>query len=86
LEPGFRRRAEAKRGVRPLAAVTEVEYRGYSIAVTEDGHRFTPYVRRNGRMVEHDGRVSEVWAAASCGSRERALDTAKAPIDSGRVK
>lgn len=73
-------------GVTPLTAVTETEYKGFGISVTEDGNRFTPRVRHAGRMVEHDGKASQVWAAASCASGERALQIAQAAIDTGRVK
>lgn len=69
-----------------MATVTQTEYQGYDIAITEDGGRFTPRVRREGRMIEHDGRTSEVWAAPSCGSLERALQKVQAAIDTGRVK
>jgi hypothetical protein len=37
-------------------------------------------------LIEHDGHVSEVWAAASCFSLERAIQTAKAAIDSDRIR
>lgn len=69
-----------------MAAGAEIDYRGYSISITEGGGRFTPRVRFNGRMVEHDGRISEIWTSASCGSRERALEIARTAIDTGRVK
>jgi len=69
-----------------MTAVTELEYQGYSIAITEIGGRFTPRIRCAGRMVAHDGRASEIWAAPSCGSMERALQRAQSAIDTGRVK
>jgi hypothetical protein len=37
-------------------------------------------------MIEHDGRVSEAWAAASCGSADRAIQTARAAIDNDRIR
>lgn len=65
---------------------TQAEYQGYDIAITEDSGRFTPRVSCAGRMIEHDGRASEIWAAASCGSMERAMQRAQAAIDTGRVR
>jgi hypothetical protein len=67
-------------------ADTLVTYLEYTITVTEDGGRFTPRVRREGGLIEHDGHVSEVWAAASCASLERAVLIAKTAIDSDRVR
>jgi hypothetical protein len=69
-----------------MTTITEAEYQGYHIAITEDGGRFIPRVSHAGHMVEHDGRTSQIWTAASCGSLERALQRAQAAIDTGRVK
>ena len=69
-----------------MTTTTRAEYQGYSIAITENAGRFTPRVSRAVHMIEHDGRTSEVWAAPSCGSLERALQNAQAAIDIGRVK
>ena len=69
-----------------MANITQAQYQGYDIAITEEGGRFTPRVSHVGRMIDHDGRTSEIWAAASCGSMDRAFQMAKMAIDSGRVK
>jgi hypothetical protein len=69
-----------------MATITQAEYQGFNIAITEEGGRFTPRISHAGRMIEHDGRASEIWAATSCGSMERALQRAQAAIDTGRVK
>ncbi len=69
-----------------MAAVTQIDYQGYNVTVTEEGGRFTPRVSRAGSMIAHDGRTSEVWSSPSCGSLERALQRAQAAIDTGRVK
>src|SRR5581483_7154566 len=65
---------------------TQTSYLDYVITVTEANGRFTPRVARPGGMIEHDGHVSEVWAAASCGSLDRAIQTAKAAIDADRIR
>jgi hypothetical protein len=65
---------------------TQVPYLEYMITVTQDGGRFTPRVTREGGLIEHDGNVSEAWAAASCASLERAVLVAKTAIDSDRVR
>ena len=69
-----------------MAADTLVTYLEYTIIVTEDGSRFTPRVRREGAMIEHEGNVSEVWAAASCASLDRAVLVAKTAIDTDRIR
>jgi len=61
-------------------------YLEYTITVTEEGGRFTPRVRREGGLIEHDGNVSEVWSAASCNSPERAVLVAKTAIDTDRIR
>jgi hypothetical protein len=63
-----------------------VVYLGYRISVKEEKMRFTARVSRDGGMVNHNGRVSEVWASASCGSYDRAIDVAKRAIDTGQVQ
>jgi hypothetical protein len=65
---------------------TQTAYLEYMITVTEANGRFTPRVARPGGMIEHDGHVSEVWAAASCGSLDRAIQTAKTAIDSDLIR
>jgi hypothetical protein len=66
--------------------ITHASHEGYDIAVSEEGGRFTPRVTRAGGMIEHDGHVSEVWAAASCFSLERAIEVARTAIDTGRIR
>jgi hypothetical protein len=61
------------------------DYLGYDIAITEEAGRFTARVTRIGALIAHDGRASEVWAAASCGSFDRALETAKTAIFTKRI-
>jgi hypothetical protein len=65
---------------------TQTTYLDYVITVSEANGRFTPRVTRPGGMIEHDGRVSEAWAAASCGSPERAIQIARAAIDNDRIR
>jgi hypothetical protein len=69
-----------------MAAATSITYLEYTIAVTEEGGRFTPRVSRDGGLIEHDGHVSEVWAPASCVSLERAILVAKTAIDTDRIR
>jgi hypothetical protein len=64
----------------------QVPYLEYTITVSSDGGRFTARVTREGGMIEHDGHVSQVWAAASCASLERAVQVAKTAIDMDRVR
>ena len=61
-------------------------YFEYQIAITESDKRFTARVTREGGMIEHDGRSSEVWASASCGSRDRAIWVAKNAIDQDVIR
>lgn len=69
-----------------MGAETQTTYLEYLITVTEDGSRFTARVTRPGGLIEHDGRTSEAWAAASCNSSDRAIRTAKAAIDNDRIR
>ena len=69
-----------------MDAETQTSYLEYVITVIEAGGRFTPRVTRLGGMIEHDGRVSEAWAGASCGSLDRAIQTARAAIDNDRIR
>jgi len=69
-----------------MTSETQVVYLEYKITVTEDGGRFTARVRREGGLIEHEGRVSEVWAGASCASLDRAVHVAKTAIDSDRIR
>ena len=64
---------------------TSIPYRGYQIAVAHDKAQFTARVSREGNLISHDGRSSEVWASESCGSYDRAISVAKKAIDDGRV-
>jgi len=65
---------------------SQIAYLGYRILVDEVKMRFTARVSRDGGMVNHDGRISEVWASASCGSYDRAILVAKKAIDTGQVQ
>lgn len=69
-----------------MGAETQTTYLEYVITVIENDGRFTPRVTRPGKSIEHDGRMSEAWAAASCGSLERAIQTARAAIDDDRIR
>jgi hypothetical protein len=69
-----------------MSADTQVIYLEYKITVTEQAGRFTSRVTRDGAMIEHDGNVSEAWAAASCASLDRAILVAKTAIDSDRIR
>jgi hypothetical protein len=69
-----------------MSADTQITYLEYMVTVAEAGGRFTARVSRPGFLIEHDGRSSEVWAAASCGSLDRAIQTAKAAIDNDRIR
>ncbi len=64
----------------------QVSYLEYQILIAEDGVRFTARVSREGGLIEHDGRASEVWVSASCNSRDRALWVAKNAIDTDRIR
>src|SRR6202012_1743004 len=68
-----------------MGTETQTNYLEYMITVTEAGGRFTPRVTRDGHLIEHDGHASEVWVAASCGSLDRAMSTAKPAIDNDRI-
>jgi len=69
-----------------MGVETQTTYLEYVISVTEADGRFTPRVTRPGGLIEHDGRVSEAWAAASCGSLDRAILTARNAIDNDRIR
>ena len=69
-----------------MSADTQVAYLEYMITVTEQGGRFTPRVTREGALIEHDGHVSQSWAAASCASLDRAVLVAKTAIDADRIR
>jgi hypothetical protein len=64
----------------------QIPYLGYQIDVAEEKMRFTARISRDGGLVSHDGRHSEVWASASCGSYDRAVLVAKKAIDTGLVE
>jgi hypothetical protein len=64
----------------------QLTYLEYNISITEEGARFTARVSREGALIEHDGRTSEIWASASCGSRDRAIWTAKNAIDMDHIR
>jgi hypothetical protein len=69
-----------------MIANNQLIYLGYTIAIAQDKTRFTARVSRDGGLVSHDGRNSEVWASESCGSFDRAIWVAKNAIDTGRVE
>jgi hypothetical protein len=69
-----------------MSVDTRIPYHEYIITVTEEGGRFTPRVSREGGLIEHDGHVSEVWAAASCASLDRAILVARTAIDTDKVR
>lgn len=69
-----------------MGVVTQTTYLEYLITITEADGRFTPRVTRPGGLIEHDGRVSEAWAAASCGTLDRAINTAKTAIDNDHIR
>jgi len=69
-----------------MAADDQVNYLEYEIGIVPDGARFKAQISRNGGLVEHDGRASEIWVSASCVSRDRALWVAKNAIDSDKVR
>lgn len=69
----------------PLTA-DDLTYYEYRIHILEENKRFTARVTRDGGLIEHDGRASEVWASASCGSRDRAIWVAKNAIDTDKIR
>jgi hypothetical protein len=69
-----------------MTAEQPVPFKGYKITISEEKMRFTARISREGGMVLHDGRRSEVWASASCGSYDRAVATAMKAIDTGQVE
>ena len=69
-----------------MSGIVEVPYPGYQIAISVVGGRFTPRIPREGALGAHGGRSSQVWAGASCGSYDRALETARSAIRTGRVR
>lgn len=69
-----------------MNAETQTIYLEYLITVTEASGRFTSRVTRPGGLIEHDGRVSEVWSAPSSSSRDRAILVAKTAIDNDRIR
>jgi hypothetical protein len=64
----------------------QTAYLGYQITVAQDKARFTPMVSRDGGLISHDGRKSEVWTSESCGSYDRAVWVARKAIDMGRTE
>jgi hypothetical protein len=62
------------------------DYLGYQITVAQDKMRFTAMVSRDGGLISHDGRSSEVWASESCGCYDRAMWVARNAIDMGRIE
>ena len=66
--------------------VEPLVYLEYQIRIVQEGGRYTARVSRDGGLIEHDGRASEVWASASCNSHERALWVARNAIDMDRIR
>jgi hypothetical protein len=69
-----------------MSADDQITYLEYKIRLAQEGTRFTAYVSRDGGLIEHDGRASQIWASASCVNRERAIFVAKTAIDSDRIR
>jgi hypothetical protein len=69
-----------------MSAERQTTYLEYVITVTEAGGRFTPRVTKPGGLIEHEGHLSEVWAAASCGSLDRAIQMARSAIDNDHIR
>ncbi len=61
-------------------------YLEYEIGIIADGARFKARVTREGGLIEHDGRASEIWMSASCVSRDKALWVAKNAIDTDTIR
>jgi hypothetical protein len=69
-----------------MTANDQTTYLEYEIGIVSEGVRFKASVSRNGGLIEHDGRASEVWVSASCVSRDRALWVAKNAIDTDKIR
>jgi len=69
-----------------MASNDQINYLEYDIGIVAEGVRFKASVSRNGSLIEHDGRKSEVWVSASCVSRDRALWIAKNAIDTDKIR
>jgi len=69
-----------------MAADDRITYLEYEIDIAPDGVRFKACVSRDGGLIEHDGRASEIWVSASCVSRDRALWVAKNAIDTDTIR
>ena len=64
----------------------QIAYLGYWIKIGQEATRFTARVTREDGLISHDGRASQVWASASCGSYDRAVWVAKNAIDTGQIQ
>jgi hypothetical protein len=64
----------------------QLAYLEYEIKIVEEGARFKASVSRDGGLIEHEGRASEVWVSASCTTVDRAIWVAKNAIDSDRIR
>jgi hypothetical protein len=69
-----------------MDAVDQITYLEYKISISQEGPRFVARVSRDGGLIEHDGRASEIWASASCVNRDRAIHVAKNAIDTDRIR
>jgi hypothetical protein len=69
-----------------MAADETIAYLEYEICIVAEGTRFVARVSNHGKLIEHDGHASEVWASASCVSRDRAIWVAKNAIDTDKIR
>ncbi len=69
-----------------MVADDQITYLEYEIGIVPEGVRFKARVTRNGGLIEHEGRASEIWVSASCVSRDRALWVAKNAIDTDKIR
>jgi hypothetical protein len=69
-----------------MDAATQLSYLEYDIKIFPEGSRFKACVTRGGGLIEHDGRVSEIWVSASCVSIERTIWVAKNAIDTDLIR
>jgi len=69
-----------------VSADDQISYLDYAIKIVQEGQRFIAQVSRDGALIMHDGRSSEVWVSASCNSRERATWVAKNAIDTDKIR
>ena len=73
-------------GRRFMCADDEIFYLDYAIKIIQEDQRFIARVSRDGALITHDGRSSEIWVSASCNTRDRAIWVAKNAIDTDRIR